>query len=1447
MKKVLILLLFSINISLFSATYYVSPSGNDGAAGTIDAPWKSWNYAINRLVAGDILYVRGGTYTVMGGQLSGNYVGARAKLKATQNAQITVSAYPGDTRPILDCSSLSSVAGYRRGILMENCSYWNFKGLTVKSVREYSGSPTSYTGSGWEIVDSDHITLDNCAVTDCMEGFDVNGTVTNLSYINCDAYDNYDIYQGGDLCNGFSGNARGASSITYVGCRSWRNSDDGYDNLGGSGSITYINCWAFNNGPWHGGDAAGNGCGFKLATDNTNVGGTRTMYNCLAVSNKHIGIEGQIESGPPFTIGIYNCVSANNGDYYGFRVPSSSTYGTATLRNNISYGSSNNYSGGSQNIADHNTWNLAVTPNNEDFSSVDYTQLTGARGSDGSLPLVNAFHLISGSDLTGKGSTTGIYATDGDGEPWAANPALGAFEFKTGSAIPSYSSSAIENATPSLLSISYDRTLANIVPAASAFSVMVNSVPRNVTSIAISGNKVQLTLSAAVVYGDLVAVSYTVPSSNPLQTASGDKAASISAQRVTNNVSPIGPDYISSSVENANPSLLIITYNMTLANVVPSTSAFSVKVNSSTRSVSKVSISASTVQLTLASAVVYGDAVTVAYTKPSSNPLQSSTGGQASTLSAQKVTNNVSPASPVYVSSAIQNAIPSLLEMTYNLSLANVVPAASAFSVVVNSTKRTVSSVAISGTKVQLTLSMPVVYGDVVTVAYTRPSSNPLQTASGAQAATLSAQKVTNNVSSGSPVYVSSSVENTNPSALLINFDLTLANVVPSTSAFSVKVNSNTRTLTAVSVSGTRVQLTLSSAVIYGDVITVAYTKPSGNPLQTSAGGQVATFTAQKVTNNVNPIYPVYVSSVVENANPSFLIMTYSLALANVVPPASAFTVMVNSVARAVTTVTVSGTKVQLALSSPVIKGDAVTIAYTKPASNPLQTSSGLQVFALSAQKVTNNVIAANPVYASSSVENTNPSALVINFDLALANVVPATSAFSVKVNSNTRTLTAVSVSGTKVQLSLLSAVVYGDVITVAYTKPSANPLQTSLGGQVATFSSKTVTNNISPVYPVYVSSVVENANPYLVTMTYSIALANVVPAASAFTVKVNSAARTVSTVSVSGTKVQLALSGPVVSDDIVTVAYTKPASKPLQSLLGIQAVTISSQAVTNNTINVPPAIAIISPANNSEFKTSTNITITANATDADGTIASVELYNGTTLLGSLSAAPYSFTWNSVAAGTYSLTAIATDSKNARTTSSAISITVKDEPIIVNQSPVIMISSPTKGEKYDDPADIYIDIIASDPDGTISKVELYNGTTRLIELTAEPYSYAWKGVTAGTYTITAVATDNSNATTTSAPIEFLIGKKTTYDPNGDFINLYPNPNNGQFTINVVTPLQSEKSEIIITDLSGNKLYSEPILREETSKQFDVSFFKPGIYIMSVIDNEILITKKFIKK
>jgi hypothetical protein len=79
-------------------------------------------------------------------------------------------------------------------------------------------------------------------------------------------------------------------------------------------------------------------------------------------------------------------------------------------------------------------------------------------------------------------------------------------------------------------------TLASFIPAASSFSVMVNSATRAVNSVSISGYKVQLTLASAIKFGEIVTVSYTKPATNPLQSASGGMAVPISAQSITNNL-----------------------------------------------------------------------------------------------------------------------------------------------------------------------------------------------------------------------------------------------------------------------------------------------------------------------------------------------------------------------------------------------------------------------------------------------------------------------------------------------------------------------------------------------------------------------------------------------------------------------------------------------------------------------------------------------------------------------------------------------------------------------------------------------------------------------------------------------------------------------------------------------------------------------------------------------
>ena len=85
-----------------------------------------------------------------------------------------------------------------------------------------------------------------------------------------------------------------------------------------------------------------------------------------------------------------------------------------------------------------------------------------------------------------------------------------------------------------------------------------------------------------------------------------------------------------------------------------------------------------------------------------------------------------------------------------------------------------------------------------------------------------------------------------------------------------------------------------------------------------------------------------------------------------------------------------------------------------------------------------------------------------------------------------------------------------------------------------------------------------------------------------------------------------------------------------------------------------------------------------------------------------------------------------------------------------NSSPSITLTQPTNGATFAAPATVNLAATASDLDGTVTKVEFFNGSTKLSEDTTAPYSFTWSGVPVGTYTLTARATDDLGATTASA-------------------------------------------------------------------------------------------------
>ena len=80
--------------------------------------------------------------------------------------------------------------------------------------------------------------------------------------------------------------------------------------------------------------------------------------------------------------------------------------------------------------------------------------------------------------------------------------------------------------------------------------------------------------------------------------------------------------------------------------------------------------------------------------------------------------------------------------------------------------------------------------------------------------------------------------------------------------------------------------------------------------------------------------------------------------------------------------------------------------------------------------------------------------------------------------------------------------------------------------------------------------------------------------------------------------------------------------------------------------------------SNSTSFTAPANVVLTATASEANGAINKVAFFKGSTLFGTATSSPYSFTMNNVAAGNYSFTAIAYDNNNNQVTSPAVTVTV---------------------------------------------------------------------------------------------------------------------------------------------------------------------------------------------
>lgn len=285
-----------------------------------------------------------------------------------------------------------------------------------------------------------------------------------------------------------------------------------------------------------------------------------------------------------------------------------------------------------------------------------------------------------------------------------------------------------------------------------------------------------------------------------------------------------------------------------------------------------------------------------------------------------------------------------------------------------------------------------------------------------------------------------------------------------------------------------------------------------------------------------------------------------------------------------------------------------------------------------------------------------------------------------------------------------------------------------------------------------------------------------------------------------------------------------KPTAADFKSLLNCY---ISGASTSDN---IPPTASFSMPTA-TEYEEGASLAVVVDASDADGTIESVELFVNNALVRVERGAPYE--WGSInptkndeallnlPVGTYVLKTIATDDKGLTTTvEKTITITRK------NVAPTIEITSPSEGFVFDVGEEITITADATDDSG-VTKVNFkINNAYYSQDATANGVEYSAKFTadTPGVYVVGAKAFDaDGESTEVTINVEFRIvtGTKKTIS---NIVTIYPNPsNNGVFKL-------SQSMFYQVFNISGG------LLVEDNSQIIDLSDEPKGMYLLKVENN-----------
>ena len=379
-----------------AAEYFVAPGGG-GTTCSMAAPCGRVEDAQTLAVAGDTVWIRGGTYTFA----TTATVGVNFDKSGSPNNPIRYFAYRNEI-PVFDLSN-GTPNGRVTGLNVQ-CDWIQLRGLEVRGVQQYQSGQDSW---GVRIRGSNNL----------LERLDVHHNEApgifitsggNNRVVNCDSHHNYDVLESGGSGDGFGCHSTTGGNV-FTGCRAYANSDDGYDFIRAAGVCTVEKSWAFNNGYVPDTKTtAGNGAGFKAggfgkpARNVPDPVPRHVVRQCIAFGNR---VQGFYANHHPGGLDLYNNLAFRNGVDYDMLTDTTSSH---EIHNNIAMTPGTaikNFTGGSDTF---NSWNLPVTVSSADFLSVAESEALAPRQADGSLPNVNFMRLAPRSDLIDKGANVGL-------------------------------------------------------------------------------------------------------------------------------------------------------------------------------------------------------------------------------------------------------------------------------------------------------------------------------------------------------------------------------------------------------------------------------------------------------------------------------------------------------------------------------------------------------------------------------------------------------------------------------------------------------------------------------------------------------------------------------------------------------------------------------------------------------------------------------------------------------------------------------------------------------------------------------------------------------------------------------------------------------------------------------------------------------------------------------